>query len=204
MKYAKKSMGHFIAAAVILAFSTAMGADDHYARGLVIQALKLPNKLQVGGREFRTKPNPKGTGVFVYDPRTRFSGVKRYLMWLTVGDQGYALNGPSKSLTPKLPWPREADPSVWEKTGLGGGPDVGKGLYTDQEGRMYDEMIAIPMSVSEQEALKRLGRKYGKSPKEVKSILRRVQDQKFSGQKSQKFENVTSYAIKLLFESRRK
>ena len=48
--------------------------DDHYARGEVIQVLE-PNKLGVGGREFKTKPNPNGEGVFVYDPRTRFNGI---------------------------------------------------------------------------------------------------------------------------------
>lgn len=93
-------------------------AEDHYARGLVIQALKLPNKLGVGGREFRTKPNPKGTGVFVYDPRTRFHGVKRNLIWLVVNDQAYPLNGPSKMLTPALGWPREAEQKIWKTTGL--------------------------------------------------------------------------------------
>ena len=92
--------------------------EDHYARGLVIQALDLPNKLGVGGREFKTKPNPKGAGVFVFDPRTTFSGVKRNLIWLVIDDEAYPLNGPSKKLTPSLKWPREADPKTWKKTGL--------------------------------------------------------------------------------------
>lgn len=92
--------------------------DDHYARGIVIQALKMPNNLRVGGREFRTKANPKGEGVFVYDPRTRFSGVNRNLIWLITNDTAYPLNGPSTTLTPSLKWPREADEAIWRKTGL--------------------------------------------------------------------------------------
>jgi hypothetical protein len=55
-------------------------AEDHYARGIVIQALDLPNNLGVSGREFKTKPNPKGKGLFVYDPRTKFNGAKRNLI----------------------------------------------------------------------------------------------------------------------------
>lgn len=96
----------------------AQAKDDHYARSIVILALQLPNDLRVGGAEFRTKPNPKGAGVFVYDPRTRFNGVERNLVWLVVKDQAYPLNGPSKTLTPKLKWPREAEPSMWKQTGL--------------------------------------------------------------------------------------
>lgn len=107
----------------ILAFLMIFGAfnvnskDDHYARGIVIQALE-PNKLGVGGAEFRTKPNIKGDGVFVYDPRTRFHGVARYFIWLVIEDDAYPLNGPSKMLTPSLKWPREEKPSIWKRTGL--------------------------------------------------------------------------------------
>jgi len=108
-----------IVAAVLLSMPPSVySTEDHYTRGLVIQALKLPNDLGVGGREFRTKPNPKGAGVFVCDPRTRFHGVERKLIWLVVHDEAYALNGASKNLTPTLKWPREADPKVWKSTGL--------------------------------------------------------------------------------------
>lgn len=92
--------------------------EDHYSRGIVIQALELPNKLGVSGREFTTKENPKGEGVFVYDPRTRFAGVERFLIWVIIEDSAYPLNGPSKTITPTLTWPREANPAVWKKTGL--------------------------------------------------------------------------------------
>ena len=97
--------------------AVAIAEDDHHARGIVIIALER-NSLGIGGAEFRTKPNPKGKGVFVYDPRTRFSGVERNLIWVVVRDQAHPLNGPSKMLTPSLKWPREADPVVWKSTGL--------------------------------------------------------------------------------------
>ncbi len=112
-----KMMLPILACSIIFGVSHVNAKDDHYARGIVIQALE-PNKLGVGGAEFRTKPNEKGDGVFVYDPRTRFHGVERYLIWLVIDDVAYPLNGPSKMLTPSLKWPREAEPSNWEKTGL--------------------------------------------------------------------------------------
>lgn len=96
---------------------------NHVARGIVIQSVEL-NKLHVGGREFETMANPKGDGVFVYDPRTRFSGVERYLIWMVIKDQAYPLNGPSKMVTPSLKWPRDADPEVWQSTGLGSSPAI--------------------------------------------------------------------------------
>jgi hypothetical protein len=97
--------------------AAAQAKDDSYARGVVILALQ-PNKLKVGGAEFKTKPNPKGVGVFVYDPRTRFNGVQRNLVWLVIQDEAYPLNGTSKTLTPGLKWPREVEPKLWKQTGL--------------------------------------------------------------------------------------
>ena len=32
--------------------------------------------------------------------------------------KGFALNGPSKTATPSLPWPRETDDATWKRTGL--------------------------------------------------------------------------------------
>ncbi len=90
---------------------------NHYARGIVIQSI-APNQLKVGGREFLTMNNPKGDGVFVYDPRTNFDGVERKLIWIVLIDKAYPLNGASKKITPSLIWPRDADPEIWEKTGL--------------------------------------------------------------------------------------
>ncbi|MFX0200298.1 MAG: hypothetical protein ACFFCW_29615 [Candidatus Hodarchaeota archaeon] len=57
--------------------------NDDYARGIVIQSL-VPNKLNIGGAEFKTKQNTKGEGVFVFDLRTQFQGVQRYLIWIVL------------------------------------------------------------------------------------------------------------------------
>ncbi len=111
------TMSVILVFSLIFALSYADTKTDHFARGIVIQSL-VPNKLGVGGAEFKTKPNLKGDGVFVYDPRTQFNGVKRYLIWVVIEDVAYPLNGPSKTLTPNLKWPREAEPRVWEKTRL--------------------------------------------------------------------------------------
>lgn len=108
-----------IVAALLLSLPLSVySAEDHYARGIVIQALDLPNNLGVSGREFKTKPNPKGKGIFVYDPRTKFNGAKRNLIWIVIDDEAYPLVGASKNLTPSLKWPREADPKVWKTTKL--------------------------------------------------------------------------------------
>lgn len=109
----------FFALLSFIAFGPLLGSasDDPYARGIIIQSL-MPNKLGVGGAEFTTKNNPKGEGVFVFDPRTEFHGAKRYLLWIVIIDEGYPLNGPSKMITPGLKWPREAEAGIWEKTGL--------------------------------------------------------------------------------------
>jgi hypothetical protein len=69
-------------------------------------------------RMCRTKPNTKGEGLFVYVPRTDYSGVKRNLLWLVLDGKAFALNGPSKTATPSLPWPRETDDATWKRTGL--------------------------------------------------------------------------------------
>lgn len=77
------------------------------ARAFVIMNVQ-PNKLGVGGREFRVKSNPAGHGCFVYDPRTRFAGVKRNLIWWVPKEgTAYPLNSPSKMVTPGLKWSRE-------------------------------------------------------------------------------------------------
>ena len=77
------------------------------ARALVIEHVE-PNKLRIGGGEFRVKRNPVGEGCFVYDTRTRFSGVERNLVWLVLDEStAYALNSPSKMVTPGLKWLHE-------------------------------------------------------------------------------------------------
>lgn len=60
-------------------------------------ANNLNGKLGVSKSDLDVKINPKGQGVFVYVPQTRFNGVSRYLLWLVIDDQGFALNGASKN-----------------------------------------------------------------------------------------------------------
>ena len=80
------------------------------ARAAVIMNVE-PNKLSVGGREFRVKRNPTTPGgAFVYDPRDRFQGVERNLVWwVPSGDIGaliaYPLNSPSQLVTPGSEFP---------------------------------------------------------------------------------------------------
>lgn len=85
----------------------------------VVAASLGPNKLAVEASALKSRPNPKGEGTFVYVPQTRFHGVERMVIWLVIDNQAYPLNGATKgSVTPSLPWPREAPESVWAKTGL--------------------------------------------------------------------------------------
>ena len=87
------------------------------ARATVIFHVE-PNKLKVGGREFRVKRNPVlPGGAFVYDPRTRFYGVERKLVWWVPGGDiaeltAYPLNGPSKMVTPGLEFPVRAGVAI--------------------------------------------------------------------------------------------
>ena len=76
------------------------------------------NKLNVTSGDLKAKKNPKGDGVFVYVPQTRFFGTERYVIWMVVDSKGYALNSPSKMVTPSLPWSRDADEVTWNKTGI--------------------------------------------------------------------------------------
>jgi hypothetical protein len=84
----------------------------------IVSASVESNNLNVTSGDFRTRKNPKGDGVFVYVPRTRFFGVERYVIWMVIDSKAYALNGPSKMVTPSLPWPRDADEATWVKTGI--------------------------------------------------------------------------------------
>lgn len=88
------------------------------AIGVVSGAL-AGNKLGITAADLRSMPNPKGAGTFVYSPQTQFYGVERLILWLVVGDKAFALNGATKgTVTPSLPWAREAPKELWQKTGL--------------------------------------------------------------------------------------
>lgn len=159
------------------------------ARGLVILHVE-PNKLRVGGREFRVKRNPVGPGCFVYDPRTRFSGVERNLVWWVPKEgSGYPLNGPSKMVTPGLRWPREdgvdAPPTgavieyVFEGKPMprpekAASPSA-QDTFTVKEYRIYRALIGAPMSVSEDAALESAARRYGVTVGEARGATDKVQ-----------------------------
>lgn len=161
------------------------------ARALVISSVE-PNKLGVGGREFRVKRNPVGEGCFVYDPRTRFSGVERNLVWLVLDEAtAYALNSPSKMVTPGLKWPREdgtTAPSTSEvvdyvfnnkpmtppKREQQVSQSAGS-TFTVAEYKIYRAVMDAPMSISEAEAVQRAAKSYGVAPTEAKKIVDKVQ-----------------------------
>lgn len=162
------------------------------ARALVIMNIE-PNKLRVGGREFRVKRNPVSKGCFVYDPRTRFNGVKRYLVWwVPKEDKAYPLNSPSKMVTPGLKWPRDEGvdaPSgsdvisyVFEGTPMTGTASSARiavpeaDVYTVKEYRIYRAVINTPMSVSEARALESVAKHYGATVEEVQKATRKVQE----------------------------
>lgn len=170
--------------------ATAAEAMMHgIARGLVISHVE-PNELRVGGREFRVKRNPHGDGAIVYDPRTRFNGVERNLVWWVPNDvTACAMNSPSKDVTPLLQWPREACPDapptsdvvayVFENESLpdpesGAGDSETVDTYTVKEYKIYQALIDTPMSISEDEAARRIGRQFEITPSEVDSIAERV------------------------------
>ncbi len=78
------------------------------ARATVIRHVE-PNKLGVGGAEFRVKRNPIGRGAFIYDPRVKYFGITRLLVWwVPERDAAYPLNSPSKMVTPGLEFPARA------------------------------------------------------------------------------------------------
>ncbi len=161
------------------------------ARALVIMKVQ-PNNLHVGGREFRVKRNPVGKGCFVYDPRTIFSGVKRNLVWWVLDEnRAYALNSPSKMVTPSLKWPREDgihEPStaeivayVFDKKPMSHRDTVtepsapNENLYTVKEYKIYRAVLDTPMSISEEQALQNVGGRYGVKSDEAKKIVEKVQ-----------------------------
>ncbi len=93
--------------------------DDDKKRAIETVATSIGiNKLNIKASDLKAMNNPKGNGVYVYVPKTRYRGVERYVLWLVIDGKAYALNGPTKMTTPDLPWPREAPESTWEKTGL--------------------------------------------------------------------------------------
>lgn len=96
---------------------SAPGIQEKAAIGTVAASIG-PNKLGIERNDLRAKPNPMGDGMFVWVIKTRFNGVQRLLIWVVLEGTAYPLNGSTKSITPGLPWPREANPTIWKRTGL--------------------------------------------------------------------------------------
>ncbi len=71
----------------------------------------------VEAAELETAPNPLGDGVFVWVEQALLHGRTKVLAWLVLDGVPYALNRDSKTLT-KSPWPEDAQPGAWERTGL--------------------------------------------------------------------------------------
>jgi len=90
------------------------------AKKIVSQNLQplIASRLEIRSSVLLTSVNPGGEGIFVYVAKSRYIGVRRLFIWLVIEGQAYPLNGASKNLTPSLPWPRDADPRVWQKTRL--------------------------------------------------------------------------------------
>jgi hypothetical protein len=96
---------------------------------LVANAINPANKSNVVAESLRSKPNPNGRGVFVYievPPKTL--KIKQRFVWLVMNGKGYALNSPSKEVTPTLLWPRQATDDEWIVTGLNQGNAAIEGM----------------------------------------------------------------------------
>lgn len=79
----------------------------------------------LGGNDFGLKPhdlviveNPEGEGYFAYFEETRYRGTERFFIWFLNSGRASPLNGPSKTATPELPFPRDLNASFLEGTGF--------------------------------------------------------------------------------------
>ena len=96
-----------------------MPHEEPAAETVMIASLPSPNRYRIVYTDFASLSNPHGEGAIVYVPnRTLFNGVERKLAWFVIDGKAFNLNGAAASLTPDLPWPREAAPAVWARTGL--------------------------------------------------------------------------------------
>ena len=160
------------------------------ARATVIRHVE-PNKLGVGGAEFRVKRNPIGRGAFIHDPRVKYFGVTRLLVWwVPERDAAYPLNSPSKMVTPGLEFPGRAGlldyPDTSEVVGyvFRGEPMTPPaaestaapiGSFNVREYQMYRGVIDTPMSVSDEEAYRRIAEQFDTTPEDVGRIVTMVE-----------------------------
>ena len=96
---------------------SATRASQSEAVALISKALGA-NKLGIAPSDLREMASPKGDGVFVYVPQTRFYGVERYVLWMVIDGRAYPVNGATKGITPTLQWPRQAPDDLWRRTGF--------------------------------------------------------------------------------------
>ena len=94
----------------------------------VLTPLLAGNRFKVGSKDLRTKRNPGGSGMFVFAPKTRYSGTERLFIWFVKGDVVLKLNGATHNLTPSLPFPQDASLEFWEGTGLSTSTATATGL----------------------------------------------------------------------------
>lgn len=64
----------------------------------------------------------------MFFPRMEIAGHERLFVWFVSGDQAVALNGPSKTATPSLPFPRDVSFRFWTDTELSVGNVTSTGL----------------------------------------------------------------------------
>lgn len=74
------------------------------------------NPFGIQTTDLFTRPNSRGAGTFVCARPEKTA--PRLPVWLVVRDRAFALNGPAKTATPTLPWPRDARVDEWQPTGL--------------------------------------------------------------------------------------
>jgi len=94
----------------------------------VLTPLLAGNRFSVGPSDLASKKNPRGSGAFVYAPRTRYFGTERLFVWFVKGDVAVKLNGATHNLTPSLPFPRNVALGFWEGTGLSASTATAEGL----------------------------------------------------------------------------
>ena len=84
----------------------------------VIEKQIRKNKLGITKDDIAVASNSKGKGFFIYVPRIRFSGVERNIIWFVNGDKAVKLNGATNLVTPKLPFPQDAYPAIFDGSNL--------------------------------------------------------------------------------------
>ena len=95
----------------------AQASSSAAPRSIIAASLK-GNKFGLRPDGLQERPNPRGEGVFVFFPEMEIAGYKRLFVWFVHGDQAVALNGPSKTATPSLPFPRDVSFRFWTGTGV--------------------------------------------------------------------------------------